>query len=421
MNLSVETLKSDALDLWRAASTGSPAPDSCYTVDQQVQKEAEVDRLMRDVDISIDKLKRSGYALRKENAGIRSRIQRSIVQLLHSFDCVIDPEMERSFSIVTGEFIERAYEFDAQIGDEAVYQASRNVLIMNTFQMQLGRKIALTPSVFAYSMLYPYTDNYLDAVDISAPAKDERNEWMLLRLSGIAAKPRNRQERIVDRLVGMIEAEYDRRAYGNVYDSILAIHNAQTRSVSQQCDNLSAAELLEISIEKGGASVLADGYLIAGEVSAADAEFFFQFGVLLQLIDDLQDLQEDRSLQHLTLAGCAAAKGSLDNFTNQLLSFAATVLNPARFHQEKLRILIGRSCRLLILEAIACNYNHYSDRYLLAMERCSPVRFKYLRNAKQQMKGKYDPHQFEELRKYRLPGRGFKRRNASECEVYAAS
>jgi hypothetical protein len=404
MHLPIEALKSDSLDLWHGVSAVSPTLNSCYTIDDQVLKEAEVERLMRDVDASIDELKASGRAVRRRATGIRSRIQRSIVQLLHSFDCVIDVDMEQSFSRVTDEFIEQAYEFDPQISEEAIYQASRNLLIMNTFQMHLGKEITLAPSVFAYSMLYPYTDNYLDAVEISAHAKHERNEWLLLRLSGIVATPRNRQERTIDRLAEMIEAEYDRHVYPNVYESLLAIHKAQTRSVAQQCGDLSVDELLDISVEKGGTSVLADGYLVAGELSAADAEFFFRFGVLLQLIDDLQDLQEDSSLQHRTLANCAVEKGKMENFTDRLLSYADVVLKSALSHQQKLRTLIERSCRLLILEAIASNHNYYSDQYLLTMERCAPVRFEYLRSVQRRFKERYDTHQVEELRKYRRFG-----------------
>jgi hypothetical protein len=408
MRPSIEALKSDSLDLWRGVSTVGPAFNHCYTIDEQIRKEAEVDRLMRDVDATMKELKASGRAVRRQAAGVLSRVQRSIVQLLHSFDCVIEADMEQSFSIVTDEFIEKAYDFDPEIEEDAVYQASRNLLMMNTFQMHLRKEIILTPSVFAYSMLYPYTDNYLDATNISASAKHERNEWLLLRLSGIAATPRNRHEQIIDRLAEMIESEFDRHLYPNVYESLLAIHKAQTRSVTQQCGDCSVDELLDISVEKGGASVLADGYLVAGDLSAVDAEFFFRFGVLLQLIDDLQDLEEDNSLQHRTLVVCASTKGEMEGFTDRLLSFAGVVLQPAQVQQQKLRTLIERSCRLLIMEAIAINHDYYSVEYLTTMEQCSPVRFEYLRSVKQKLNEGYSTRRARDLRKYRRFGKEMK-------------
>ena len=328
---------------------------------------------------------------------VRSRIQKSVIQLLHSFDCVVDDEMEKSFSRVTDEFIRRAYDFDPEISEESVYQAARNVMIMNTFQMHLGKEVTLTPSLFAYSMLYPYTDNYLDAAGIDRQSKDEANNRLRLRLTGIAGTARNRRERIIDALVGMIEGEFDRRTFPPVYESLLAIHTAQCRSVSQQGvkGDLSIDDLLDISFEKGGTSVIADGYLVAGELASADVEFFFRFGVLLQLIDDLQDLREDMSYTQRTIAGAAAQAGCLEGFTNRLYSLIPAVLDPACSGQQRLHQLIERSCRLLVMEAIASNDRCYTGEYLRTMERHSSVRFGYLRAVKRRLQERCDARRTE--------------------------
>lgn len=308
--------------------------------------------------------------------------------------------MEQSFSKVTDDFIRQAYDFDPAITEEAVYQASRNVMIMNTFQMHLGKEITLAPSVFAYSMLYPYTDNYLDAVDVDQQTKHDANRRMELRLRGLAGTPRNRNERMIDKLVGMIENEFDRRSYPLVYESLLAIHSAQSRSVAQQGTRcaLSWDELLDVSIEKGGTSVLADGYLVAGDLTKEDAEFFFRFGVLLQLIDDLQDLQEDLCLSQRTVVGAEAEAGCLDGFTNRFMSYMARVLEPANQGQQRLYRLIERSCRLLVLEAVASNREFYSADYLLTMEQRSPVRFEYLRAVKRRLREGWDVRRAEVVR-----------------------
>ena len=185
MRTTIDTLKTDAFDLWTRSLTHVPRRNHSYSAEQQLQKEAEIDRLMREVDTTASIVRNQGkYIEKKRRLEVRSRIQRAIVQLLHSFDCIIDDEMELKFSAVTDEFVRRAYDFDPNIGDEEVYQASRNVLIMNSIQMYLGKEICLTPSVFAYSMLYPYTDNYLDALDVDIQMK-EANDRLLLRLNGI--------------------------------------------------------------------------------------------------------------------------------------------------------------------------------------------------------------------------------------------
>ena len=323
-------LKKDALDLWNRSSIHVPQRNHFYTTERQLQKEAEIDRLMREVDTTASIIGKRGKCIEKKRClEVRSRIQRAIIQLLHSFDCIIDDEMELRFSAVTDEFIRRAYDFDPNIDDEAVYQASRNVLIMNSIQMYLGKEICLTPSVFAYSMLYPYTDNFLDAIDVDIQMKREANDRLLLRLNGIGVPAHNSRERIIDRLVCMIEQEFDRNGYSQVFESMIAIHQGQARSVFQfNAIDLTSDNLLDISIEKGGTSVLADGYLVAGDLSEADAIFLFRFGVLLQLIDDLQDIEEDRSREQRTLAGACAGQNSLHSFTNHLLSFLDVVAGP---------------------------------------------------------------------------------------------
>ena len=395
MRTTIDTLKTDSFDLWTRSSTHVPQRNHSYTAEQQLQKEAEIDRLMRDVDTTASIIRKQGKRIEKKNRlEVRSRIQRAIVQLLHSFDCIIDEEMELKFSAVTDEFVRRAYDFDPDIGDEAVYQASRNVLIMNSIQMYLGREICLTPSVFAYSMLYPYTDNYLDAMDVDIQMKREANDRLLLRLNGIVVPAHNSRERTIDRLVCMVEQEFDRTDCPQVFESMIAIHQGQTRSVFQfNGTDLTPDDLLDISIEKGGTSVLADGYLVAGDLSEADAVFLFRFGVLLQLIDDLQDIEEDRCRNQRTLAGAFACRKSLHSFTNHLLSFLDVVTGPVEGEQsaesQKFRTLIEQSCRLLIFEAITINKKWYDNLYIDMMQHHSPVHFAYLQNVQERLRKTY--------------------------------
>ena len=63
---------------------------------------------------------------------------------------------------VTATFLDEALAFNPsfELGD--LYQALRNVWIMNSQQLFRGSPIVYSPSIFAYSMLYPYTDNALD-------------------------------------------------------------------------------------------------------------------------------------------------------------------------------------------------------------------------------------------------------------------
>jgi hypothetical protein len=381
MQLPIEALKADSLRMWQTLPRTLMFNELSYEREDQISKEIELDLLLGDVDTSAFNVGASPGATKRQLISVRSRVQKSIVPMLHSFGCNISNQMQESLSRVTDEFINAAYDFDPSLTEEAVYQASRNVMIMNTFQMHLGKYVALTPSIFAYSLLYPYTDNYLDAADVDTDSKHGANARLDSRLRGISRAPKCASEEIIDRLVGMIEGEYDRILYPRVFQSLLAIHHAQARSVSQQ-NALTLPrkhELLDISVEKGGTSVLADGFLVAGELSDADMFFFFRFGVVLQLIDDLQDIEEDAAINQRTLVGDAANEHTLEDFTDRLLSFLTLTLSTGCGEGRDLYLLIERSCRLLVLEAIAVNASHYNRAYLEHAERRSPVRFGYLR------------------------------------------
>ena len=81
-----------------------------------------------------------------------------------------------------------------------------------------------------------------------------------------------------------------------VYASLLAIHHAQEQSIRLLRRGLArpaGVDVVRLSFDKGGTSVLADGYLAAGSLSGEQARFVFNWGVLLQLADDLQDVRQD--------------------------------------------------------------------------------------------------------------------------------
>jgi len=374
--------------MWQSLPRAFFFNEQAYSGEDQISKEVELDRLVGDIDASAFEASASPLETKRRLKSVRSRVQKSIVPMLHSFGCNIGPEMQESLSRVTDEFISEAYDFDPSLTEEAVYQASRNVMIMNTFQMHLGIKVALTPSIFAYSLLYPYTDNYLDAADVDEDSKNEANKRLESRLCGFAQAPICRSEEFIDRLVGKIEGEFDRIQYPRVFQSLLAIHRAQVRSVSQQNAVFLPAqnELLDISIEKGGTSVLADGFLVAGDLSDAHMKFFFRFGVVLQLIDDLQDIEEDIAANQRTLVGDAVDCGTLEHFSDRLLSFLTLTLTTGCREERDLYQLIERSCRLLVLESIAANASYYNSAYLEHTERRSPVRFAYLSDLRRRLR-----------------------------------
>ncbi len=70
--------------------------------------------------------------------------------------------IEQGYLDAAEKFITTARKENPQLKDEEIFQALRNVWIMNSLQIYWGLPVEMTPSVYAYSMLYPYTDNFLD-------------------------------------------------------------------------------------------------------------------------------------------------------------------------------------------------------------------------------------------------------------------
>ena len=276
-----------------------------------------------------------------------------------------------------------------ELGAGELFQALRNVWIMNGLQVLLGRPVAVTPSVFAYSMLYPLTDNFLDDPAVPGAAKAAFNRRLGRRLAGRPAVALDRRERGVFALVGEIEGEHSRAAFPRVYEALLAIHRGQGRSLRQQTGDRpaghrpTAGELLRWSVEKGGSSVLADGFLVAGEPGAAELELLFGYGVLLQLLDDLQDASADREAGHWTLfslaAACERPDVDLDRLVGRLARFIPRALAGAeRFEAAGWEVafdLIRRHCPLLLIQAVGDQRELFAAETVARVEARSPVRF----------------------------------------------
>ena len=146
----------------------------------------------------------------------------------------------------------------------------------------------------------------------------------LIRM-GTRESSEDHRERSVWALIALIETQYPQALYPNVFECLLAIHRAQEQSVGQvhSPHPHSDIECLRVSCAKGGSSVLADACLAYGSLTNQESRFAFEWGVLLQLGDDLQDVREDPQRGSMTLFSGAAAEGrSLDGVTIQLLKFS---------------------------------------------------------------------------------------------------
>jgi len=274
-----------------------------------------------------------------------------------------------------------ARQFDPRISAADIYQAGRNVSVANLIQLLLGLPVCITPSIFAYSMLYPYTDNYLDDPGVPAETKRGFNQRFYHRLMGEPMEPANEVEAIINSLIRMIESEWDRACHPQVYDSLLAIHRAQARSLELVAAELSPFErdILGISFEKGGTSVLADGYLVAGTLTAGQERVLFGFGDLTQLMDDLEDTRSDRLAKRASLFSVTVPTWKLDNLSYRFIHFGrriVTDLNAFDAPQVPLLAEVMATCAdIILLNPISQAAEYFSPAGLAQLEGHMPFRF----------------------------------------------
>ncbi len=292
------------------------------------------------------------------------------------------------FFQVSRQFFRQAKAFDEQLSNEEIYQALRNVWIMNGIQHLMNLKVELTPSIFAYSLLYPYSDNYLDDPTLSRIDKLMFSQRFERRLKGEPVVMSDPREDKISQLVGMIESQYDRNDFPEVYESLLAIHNAQTGSVNLQCGEMVSDEkdILCLSFAKGGTSVLADGYLVAGQLTMEQQHFLFGYGVWLQLLDDVQDMNEDLEEGVRTLFTCPGDQTDITGAVNRTFHFGRELIREINcFPSDRSHDFGGlmvQAVEQMLNHAAGMNPDRITPLYAAALERFSPLSYAYIREMK---------------------------------------
>ena len=313
-------------------------------------------------------------------AKVRARVSACARTLLH----IQNPELENLLLHNSMDSADRFFaavgEYDPQVPTSDILQALRNVWIMNILQIIAGVPVEYSKSIFAYSLLYPYTDNYLDDPQIPDDAKEQFNTRLRERLCGVPIQPADELEKHVYDLIAIIENEYPRDAYPGVYESILCIQDGQIKSLAQhrRGDMVSHTQTVSISVEKGGASVLADCFLVCGHPDPALIRFSCGFGFLLQLIDDLQDIASDRASGSATLFSSVTDKKVLSLRVRKLVVFLHTALNyeeasPSPYARD-VRLLFENNCMLLIYEAVFKNKSLFEHALVRELMTYTPIR-----------------------------------------------
>jgi hypothetical protein len=386
----VEAQSAQTIEVWKGCAGQQAEGGPRYSVPEQRKREKAYDEALRDVEREAKKKPRTAA----ERIEAQERTTASFARFSAA---ALDLEGD-AVQMLTDDFLPAgtklarwARRFDESLSMADIVQACRNAWTACGLQPLMGEPVKLTPSILGYSLLYPYTDNFLDRVDVTGRAKREFSERFRERLQGREIAARNRREEALWALVELVEGEYPRDQFAQVFDCMLAIHRAQEGSIAQleQGSGCDDAEVLRMSCAKGGSSVLADACLAHGWLNETESRFAFEWGVLLQLGDDLQDVREDMQRGSMTLFSRAAALGvPLDGLANQLLSFSERVgarMDELPHGSAMLKDLLRMSWRSLIVGAVADSHEFFSREYLAEIECSSPFRFKFLRARRKKM------------------------------------
>lgn len=389
----VESQVSATIADWNSCGLFRAEDGPRFSPADQKRKEDAYDEALRTVEREAKQARRSGAE--------RNAAQRRIVAVFPPFASIALGLEDDAVHLLTDgflptgtQFAQWTHRFDSGLTMAETIQACRNAWTVCGIQPLLGDRMRMTPSILGYSLLYPYSDNYLDSEKIPTGRKLEFSARFRDRLCGLPLAPLDRHESAVWAMVRLIEEEFPRPRFPRVYESLLAIHQAQENSMAQlkRSPRASDLELLRLSCAKGGTSVLADACLSHGFLRDDEARFAFDWGVLLQLGDDLQDVEDDMKHGAATLFSRAAAAGlPLDNLVRRLLAFSEKVADQIEqlpHGDPALKRLLRMSWRSLILMAVARSHRLFSREFLKEFEPASPFRFEFLRARHNKLSGR---------------------------------
>jgi hypothetical protein len=281
-------------------------------------------------------------------------------------------------------FLKQVRHFSPELRFDEIGQAIRNYIVYAMFKVIHQIPSGFSKAGFGYSMLYPFTDNYIDGMKPSPAQKQEYNQLIRDKILGREVHPSIEHYRKTCDLLEAIASEYPREKDERIYTLLLMMLEAQEESLHQQnrAISLNKEERLNISLFKGGVSVLVDRFLVNKELTPADLYFYLGFGFFLQLADDLQDIKEDSEKGYQTLFTVDTEKEPVEKLVNKLLHFLHTIMSTYSAENDTFKNFVMESSNQLIYTSICGSKEFFSQEYQSRIEKYLPVSFPYLEATK---------------------------------------
>lgn len=286
-----------------------------------------------------------------------------------------------SFQNEMKRFLQSVRSFDPDLDMEEIGQALRNYLVYAVFNEVNGLEQACSPAIFGYSMLYPYTDNYIDDPAHTESEKKAYNTLIYKKLSRLPVSSETKEQAQAEKMLDSIITFYEEEQAQDICQGLLLMLEAQKRSLRQQSTaSLSEQEILDISVYKGGLSVLIDRYFVQKEITEKDLDFYMGYGFFLQLADDLQDIAEDSNTLNQTLFTCRTDSEYLEKTVNRMLCYLKRLFDHYPGSDFAFQEFLLQSCCWLIFASLEKSSQYFSAAYLKKAEAYFPVSFSALKN-----------------------------------------
>ena len=322
----------EALELWRVCPDTPPPAGRSFDAATQAVCESHLERFIRALQAETGNPPRNRGERLETHRRITAAFTEFATSALGLGGAQLQLLLGDGLSSIGTNLARQARAFDASVATADILQACRNAWTACGLQLLFGNSMSLTATNLRLQHALPLL-RQLPRLAPDAPALAKRGfgDRFGRCLAGETVDPANQHEEMIWRLVHLIEGEYDRTRYPQVFESLIWIHQTQMESLRllRTTGSSEPVDVLRLSFAKGGSSVLADGYLAAGTLTAEQARFAFLWGIVLQLGDDLQDVREDLHDGVLTVFSQAAGserRERLDRLTNRTLHFTRRVL-----------------------------------------------------------------------------------------------
>lgn len=360
-------------------------PDLFQKTDKRQKKENET--LVMEFSKRIQKKLRQRPPKSRDDKQLEFELEQDFTDFLgeEKIICLsewMNPELIDAVKQETKSFIYKVRGFDETLNQAQIWQTLRNYFIYALIVEMQGEEQNTKDPILAYSLLYPYTDNYIDDKQISPQEKERFNRVIALKLKNEAVTPENSLEEKTCFLLDMILNYYEGKQQSKIAETLLQLLEAQKQSICQQQAKIREEEILEISIRKGGTSVLADYLFSTSDWLEDEEQFYLKFGFILQLVDDLQDIREDRECGSHTLMTKAEEQKKLEQYVNQLLWFSWNMIRGFQPENPTIKGFVLKNCVLITLLAAAMNQQFFTTKYLKALEPYLPFSLEFLKKKK---------------------------------------